>query len=216
MRTRSKLILVAVAAMVVFAASVTNASATRIEVLTSANGFRMLQSMVFSTSGFSAGPVTCTVTLEGAFTASTFTKTAGNLIGNATFAEVGNCRNGNATILNRPSSTTPWPVKYRSFTGTLPTITGIELTIERPEFDVEQAGFNCLAANETINGRITFERGAEANLRTAIGSTSEARISNLRSGGGFGCTTTTGELRGTGIGAPTYRGSATAIGIRLI
>lgn len=120
------------------------------------------------------------------------------------------------TLLNPPEGLVGgWPVLYNSFTGTLPIITEVNLTVLKPEIDIEEQ-FSCLAANMTWQMSWSFERGGELNLRTSTNSTSSDPVTNLRSGGGFGCPSTSGEFRMTGVGAVTYAGTTTAIGIRLI
>jgi hypothetical protein len=57
-------------------------------------------------------------------------KTRGNLLGNVIGFSVSNCRGGTVRVL-APEVRAPWPVKYESFSGTLPNITSIRRTIER-------------------------------------------------------------------------------------
>ena len=60
-----------------------------------------------------------------------------------TRSTVGTCSEGNATIL---AESLPWEVTYQSFSGTLPTITGVRYALIGAAFQVEPGlGVVCLA-----------------------------------------------------------------------
>ncbi|HEX4805441.1 MAG TPA: hypothetical protein VFU94_06035 [Conexibacter sp.] len=86
------------------------------------------------------GPITCSVTMEGSFHERTFAKTAEALIGAITRAiaahpcegggEEWAIHNGTETVLRGiPATSLPWPIRYVSFTGTLPLITTVTVNL---------------------------------------------------------------------------------------
>ncbi|HEX7292497.1 MAG TPA: hypothetical protein VF250_15365 [Conexibacter sp.] len=88
------------------------------------------------------GNTVCQVTMEASFHSRTMAKVVGQLIGYVTAFGLGPCATGTATVLNE---TLPWHIRYRSFAGTLPDITDVNLDVigfsiraRTPE------GFNCL------------------------------------------------------------------------
>jgi hypothetical protein len=120
------------------------------------------------------GSLTCPVTLAGAFHSSTIVKTAGTLIGYITTARVEDprCAGGRATIL---SATLPWHVRYASFTGTLPRIATVTLTLIGAAFRVSIGGSEpfCLAtttAAEPARGIISLNAAGQATGIAAEGS----------------------------------------------
>jgi hypothetical protein len=85
--------------------------------------------MGFSFEAIGVPPVNCPVTLEGSLHSAAVSKVSGALIGYITSAQVGQavlCEGGTATAL---TETLPWHIRYDSFTGTLPNITGVEWQI---------------------------------------------------------------------------------------
>ncbi|HEU4702220.1 MAG TPA: hypothetical protein VFS37_07020 [Conexibacter sp.] len=94
------------------------------------------------------GNIVCKVTLEGSMHARTITKSAGSLIGYITRADLGPCQEGRATILRE---SLPWHVRYASFTGTLPTITGIRQTVTGFSYRIQEPIQGCLLNSSAVS-----------------------------------------------------------------
>jgi len=134
MYKRSKLTLAGLGAMLLMAFAVGTASARNFSV--SNQNFRgTFANLEFAVSGFST--TTCRVTLEGSLHSRTIPKTVGTLLGYVTRVITGNCNN-EVIIL---SETLPWHVRYMGFSGRLPNITLILVSV-RAAFNV----VGCLAA----------------------------------------------------------------------
>ena len=142
MRTRSKLLLAAVAATALLGIAVSSASANRLEIPNWEKGFKLTWSALTLEAGGSR--IVCPVTLEGGFSAHTIVKRARTSIGTVTRAARGTCTEGTATIL---TETLPWDVEYSSYGGTLPTIESVTLLLIRASFRATN-GITCLAGTE--------------------------------------------------------------------
>ena len=135
MRTRSKLVLVGLGAMLLMALSVGTASARNLSV--TSQTFRS----TFHELEFVAGTVvnTCDVTLEGSLHARTMPKVLNSLMGYVTRVDTANCR----VVTTVLTETLPWHIRYRGFSGNLPNITLILVRV-RGNFRVA----TCLAETE--------------------------------------------------------------------
>jgi len=144
MKTYVKLMLVAATATVVLGASVSTASARRIEV--SSQRFHQVWSSLNFVGQFAT--VKCPVTLEGSFHSKTTSKVIGQLVGYISRVTVGNssCTSGHATAL---TETLPWHITYEGFSGILPRITEIHLLLVGAAFRFELLGGSCLARTTT-------------------------------------------------------------------
>lgn len=161
MLTRSTTATVALAAALLLALSVT-ATAGRLSYST--KEFRIMWSSLTFSESNGGLPITCPVTLEGSFLERTSAKVRDALSARIVRATVATCQEGSATILN---ASLPWSVTYQSFTGTLPTITGVRYALIGAAFQIEPGlGVVCLArtsseapaageARRDANGRIT-------------------------------------------------------------
>jgi hypothetical protein len=111
----------------------------------------------------------CDLTLEGSFHNTTMAKVRGTLMGQVVRASVSGCRIGGATVLGEAF---PWHIQYRSFEGTLPSITGISFNIVGLRMRIREAtfGFECLMlSSETsliLKARLSL--GAETRTFTGI------------------------------------------------
>jgi len=130
MRTRSKLLLTALAAAFVLAAAVGSASAGRF--MSSEQRFRVTWARL-EASGFATN-ISCSVTIEGSYHGRTSSKTAELLAGYVTGVTVRHpCTGGEAWSYNGVEvlegttvpNTLPWHIRYESFQGALPNITAI-------------------------------------------------------------------------------------------
>lgn len=143
MRQRTRAACTALVAALGLALAVGSASANRLSY--SSQLFRIIwTSLTFSEAGGNF-PISCPVTLEGSFHSTTFSKVRELLVGFITRASVNNagCTEGQATIL---SESLPWHVRYQSFTGTLPAITGVRHYLIGAAFQIEPGlGIRCLA-----------------------------------------------------------------------
>jgi len=156
--------------------------------------------------------ITCPVTLEGSFHSATITKTPNALIGFVSRASVAtaSCTGGRATIL---AASLPWHVRYRNFTGALPNITAIGVSLVNASFAIQDNffGFNCLARSTAEN-----PANGEINRNAATGAVTGLRANETPAipTSGASCPTTTGRFSGTGT--VTRLGSTGTITVRLI
>jgi hypothetical protein len=179
MRSRSKLLLTALTAALVMAATVGTASARNLE-LAEAEDQRFTATWTplefTALGGFIR--VRCNVTLRGSFHYRTFAKTR-SLVGYVTSAALTRtCTGGEAFILNgterlpngtTPATSLPWHVLYDSFTGTLPRITGVRLALVGASFLLIALGNECLyrsTSTEPAFGivNVTTATGVAASL----------------------------------------------------
>lgn len=146
---RTRFLLAAIAATALLAAGSSTASRLRV----SEQQFRMLyREMIIGESGIDL--TRCPVTLEGSFHAATFAKTAATTVASIRRAGFGTCTSTQVTPL---TETLPWTIRYQSFMGALPAITGLNmrligLTLRRPET------FCLLTATERTPAGIIMER----------------------------------------------------------
>ncbi|HEV7772064.1 MAG TPA: hypothetical protein VGO48_02110 [Conexibacter sp.] len=147
---------------------------------------------------------TCHVTLEGSFHATTWAKVTELLIGYVTRATTGSCSVG-TTVL---TATLPWHIRYRGFSGPLPGITLLILRLDRLSMNVGALGFNCLT---TTDLELNLVRGGGPVI-SVVGAFHEVAF---RSGGGFGCPSSTGGIR-TSEGDLFLLGTSNAVTVTLI
>lgn len=90
--------------------------------------------------------VRCNLTLNGSFTATTYSKTAGLTVGRVTETSLEGCTGGTSRVL---TATLPWSITYTSFTGTLPRILEIQVSLTGVGLQVEPGlGVVCLLSTE--------------------------------------------------------------------
>jgi hypothetical protein len=209
MRIRSKLILAGLAATVFMAYAVGTASATRLE--SSSQNFRIQWNpLIFAAGG--GVSVSCPVTLAGSFHSRTISKVSGQLIGFVNVAQVGapeTCMGGQARAR---TESLPWHVQYNSFSGTLPRITGVTLTLVGARFEILAAGNRCEAGTTQTNpawGRANVnEATGRVESFTALGE------HTIPLGGGFTCSfVSPGRFLGTGS---VDDGAGNALTVRLV
>ncbi|MBS1869308.1 MAG: hypothetical protein JSS99_06560 [Actinobacteria bacterium] len=128
--------------------------------------------LTFRTEGISTA---CHVYITGSLHAATFAKTRGLLVGYATsgFLPTETCRGTEGARPTPLDASLPWHIKYNSFTGTLPRITGINFDVVGMSFQVTILGVSCLyrstaesparvIANLSAEGTVTSVRAEEA------------------------------------------------------
>jgi len=145
MHKRSKLVLAALAAAMLLALAVGSTSARNLSV--NEQSLRV----VWTPAEFIAGGRTarCNLTLEGRFHYRTIVKREGALTGFINSVIANTCSGGSTTIL---TSTLPWHLTYGGFTGTLPNITGVRMTVIGISFTVRPEGsIACLARSTAEN-----------------------------------------------------------------
>jgi hypothetical protein len=188
--------------------SVTVASANRIS--TSNKNLRVVYSALVMTDEEGVGRVSCPVTLEGSFHSTTVSKVSNALIGFVSRASVtsSSCNGGGATIL---TATLPWHIMYDSFTGTLPTITGVNTLLTRTAYLVNVFGVNCLYQENGVNrsrGRINVGAGGVVGTLTP-----DANIQLPKFSGSFLCPSSAGFQ---GAGTVTVLSNTSRITLTLI
>jgi hypothetical protein len=132
MRTSGRLLLAGLTGALALAAAVGTASARQLQF--SSQTIRTAMTLRLE-AGITATSV-CPVTLEGSFHSRIISKLSGDLIGYITSAatEKARCTSQRSLFFAQPDSTPeneslPWHIRYDSFTGTLPRITGIRLQL---------------------------------------------------------------------------------------
>jgi hypothetical protein len=192
---RSKLILAGLVAALVLAfgtngASARNLSFSHAELFTAS--WRQVRFI-----GGAGVAAECDVTLEGSFHYRTALKVRESLIGYITRAIGNNCSTGSATVL---TTNLPWHIRYQSFAGTLPNISGIRLRLILGEFRVKlPIGIECLAlstATEPTEAVANLSAGLERRLVVSATADPNARFRCGTVSGGFEGTATVRELPG--------------------
>jgi hypothetical protein len=193
---RTKLILAGLTAALVMAFAANSASARNISI-SHGELWLVTWTQLRFVSGFGTA-VECDVTLDGSFHYRTFIKLRDTLVGYITRAISGRCNTGSATIL---TTNLPWHIRYQSFEGTLPNITGIRLRLILAEFRLRTGfGTECLArtsATEPAEGVARLGNGTERRLVTGLTADPNARIvcrEPLETRGGFEGTGVVREL----------------------
>jgi hypothetical protein len=209
MSNRFKLLLVAMIATTSLWVAIGSASARRLE---SSNGSIQV---VWSPLQFGAPEIgqsiSCPVTIAGSFHSRTISKVSGALVGYVNRATVNSagCSEGSSRVL---VETLPWHIRYNSFSGTLPSITGITFTLVGIRFShTNNEGTSCL-----IGTTAASPGWARSNL-------SAGRITGLQVleehtiplGGAFICSFV-GNAEISGTGTLTAGESGSSITIRLV
>jgi len=223
MRTSVKLILTALTASLLLSAAVSTASANNLS--TSNQNIRATwASLEFAASRELV--IRCQVTLEGSFHTRTITKTAGALIGAITKATVnqGACTGGTGSAFNgveRYNGTTspntlPWHIQYKSFAGTLPNISAINIALSRFRFGIRDSSSLCTGQYGTAEDSVTasaareLATGAITELTPVEG---ENSVHLSRRDGGLLCPSPSTMK---GVGQVMLLGATTRITITLI
>ncbi len=190
MRHGIRLLSASLCAATVLAAAVGTASATR--VATSSQTARATWTgMEFIAEGVTT--VRCPVTFEGSIHSRTILKTPGLLLGYITRGTVGeaSCTNGSARLL---TASLPWHSRYKTFFGTLPSITAIDTNIIGAEWLI---GTRVLGVEISCLYTSTAAEPLQMHLsrEASGGMTSEAISGSVRSSTGGICPR--GSLGGT-------------------
>jgi len=202
MRSTSSWLLAAFAATLVILAGVGSAAANRLSVsqrtfsatwIPQEEPVRTENITIEETFGLQ---VICEMQLSGSFHSSTMVKTAGALIGYVNGASFGGtCP---ARMLRE---TLPWHVRYRNFTGVLPTIASVGISVIGLAIRIPIGGTECLVRSEATNpARFNFNLNEVGRMRT----TSADATATIPGTGG--CAFSTFRLKGTGTaGSVTVR-----------
>jgi len=162
----SKLLLAVVGATVLLGALVSSASAARLENSSQTN--KATWTRMNFRGGF--GTVECEVVLSGSFHSRTITKSV-QLIGYITAATVTRCARGSATV-NQASL--PWHREYKSFSGELPNITGLQETVTGAEWTIREPTFGatCTVRRESSSTIGTYAVSAGVVTTASVSGTS--------------------------------------------
>jgi hypothetical protein len=208
-----KIILAATVATVALGAIVSTTSATRIA--RTSQTFRATWPEVVFEGGATFGVIKCPLTIEGTFHSRTASKVAESLSGFITSSTIGTCTGGSARMLTEQL---PWHVRYESFEGTLPSITGIRIRVVGSHFlaHVNLTGQNCLYASTAASPiKDTIIRNTSTGVAEAIRINESASIPLLSGAGGFAQCPLTASLKGSSR-RPTVQGTTTAITVTLV
>jgi len=194
MLNRTKLLVTALAAAAMMLTLVANASAGRLSV--SEKEFEVnFRPLTFNAAG---RVIRCPITLLGHFNENTIAKRAATIGAirhvEPTTAGEPPCTGGTITVLNE---TLPWRINYVSFSGTLPAITSIRLSLIGVAFKVRTSLATCLAgttATAPAFGEVLVGTGGRVE-----GLRADERV-GIPLGGGFVC-----ELAGNS----TFEGTGT-------
>jgi len=168
----SKLLLAIVGATVLLGAMISSASARNLS-NSSQTTTALWRRMDFA-GGF--GTVECEVKLSGSFHSRTSTKTVNSLIGYITEGTVLRCIRGGATI---SQTSLPWHRRYRSFSGTLPEISGVSETVSGAEWRIREPTFGAICTVGTESETIgTYSVAARTVTAAAV--SGESFCSGLR------------------------------------
>jgi hypothetical protein len=217
-------VLTALVATAILASAISTASARNLQV--SETHIRVVWApLTFSASGLAT--VRCNVTLEGSFHSATIPKVVRLLIGHITRANVQRpCTGGTAWVFNGTdvnevlggtfANSLPWHITYEGFTGTLPTITGVRILLDRARFRlrvVEPFGVVRLCTYTT-----GVANGGNASGIAELDGT--GRVTGLRADEGRSIRSEEGGFcvsgQFSGRGTATVLNSSTLLTIRLI
>jgi hypothetical protein len=218
---KTKHILTALTATLLFATAINTASARNLS-LSNQNLRITFSSIEFAVSESVA--IRCRITLEGSFHTRTIAKTAGLLIGAVTRAAVSqsNCTQGTLAFFNgaeRYNGTTtpntlPWHLTYVSFAGTLPNINSIRVALSRFRYGLRDSSGLCTGQYGNETDALAFDAALSAR---AISSITPVEGSNnttlIRRDAGLLCPSP-GRLRSAGT--VTLLGATTLITVTLI
>lgn len=201
----------AIVAGAVLIAAVTSSTAFGNHMSISNQNWRLVFSPLRFTGTAGFASIACPVTLEGSFHSASIAKTAGLLLGYVNRASVAaaSCTGGSARI---EQEALPWHIRYESFNGTLPNITGIALQIVGAAFLITTSFGGCryrTTAESPSVGVATRESGGAITGAT-LSERSEIPLTTTLSG----FCDPRGRFEGTG--RLTAQGSTAAISVTLI
>src|ERR1044072_8852081 len=207
MRTRSKLFISVLAAMLLMSLAASNAPASRLS--TSNRNIRAVWALITLTAA--GAEITCPVTIEGSFHSATLAKRVGLLVGHISRASV---RGGMSECLNTGTasiSNLPWHITYGGVQGTLPRPSGLHYSLVDERMTIDAAGIlpPCTATSTTANPeRGIAELGGDGIVtRLRLDEAAVIPISE-----GFGCSLFTGQFSGA---ATVRQLGSTATNIRV-
>jgi hypothetical protein len=205
----SRLFLAAFTSMLALAIAVSAASANRLSV--SNQSFRtVFTPWIFQSSEEGGVQLRCNLTLEGSFHTRTLSKTRGALIGHVTRASLNNCSGVFVTTLQ---ASLPWHISYRSFTGTLPSITGLQIDIVGFTFLLDTALTDCLYQS-TMSAPVPATINISGGRATSV-AFNESGAVPIRTSLSLGCAFAQNMIFG-GRGTFTLLGNTTVITVTLI
>lgn len=206
MRTHCRLTLAGMAAGLLLSIAVGGAAANRLSV-TNRSFTATWTPLEIQAERFRT--IQCNVVLEGSFHSASFAKTSGLLVGFVTRGTTELCTEG-AFIVSATSL--PWHVRYRGFSGTLPSITNVGLGVVGAKFTIVDSNMLSCSTITTAANPAVFHTEVSNGVITGIAADEAAAIP-LR--GSFLC-----EIAGNwflaGMGRFTLLGTTTRIRVTLI
>jgi hypothetical protein len=154
----------------------------------------------------------CRLTLEGSFHSATIRKVVGTLIGYVSRVSVAACTDPDI-IVTALREALPWHVRYQSFSGTLPAISGLTLAFVGMSWEFFVGGaLRCLLRSTTVNPAI-----ASIEVRSGVlGRVTWNPERVIPHPPVFPCQLD-GELHMMGVSSPiTVLGASTAVSVTLI
>jgi len=189
MRRMTRCGIATVMAVAIMACVIGSASARSLSVTN--RNFRVTWTPLTYSEPFAFFSVRCNVTVEGSLHENTISKVIGSLVGYVTRAAVAHpCTGGEGWAWNGTegaltgASTLPWHITYQGFTGTLPNIASVRLSMRGFKFSINTGV--CLGtyapavisgtANISASRTMTLTPGTEL-FRAIEGSCPEGRYS---------------------------------------
>lgn len=156
---------VGLTAALVIALAVSSASANRLSLSQRAFGATWGAENLLGISELFGVTNRCQLTLSGSFHSTAITKTVGSLIGHINRGGfLFNCGSGYPMAVL--TETLPWHVKYRRFTGALPNIVSIGISVIGMAFRMQlPTGVACLYRTETNHPAIFEIIRSESDIR---------------------------------------------------
>ncbi len=196
MRIRSRIRLVALVAAGALCAAVGTAHARSGQVVNGEANYLTKWAPIEITVNESV--IRCNLVLEGSFVATSFAKSTETTISNVLEASFESCSGGRVATL---AETLPWRARYASFSGTLPRITAIGVSLTGVHVSLEPTGFGaaCLLVSEArtpVRGSASTTAEAEGLLEIPTVSADET-VRYALTGSGL-CSFATARLRGRG------------------
>ena len=180
MHSYIRVLLAGIAAMAILAAGVGVASAGRLSV--SNRHIRGVWSRFTLSNTVTSEVIECQVTLEGSFHSSTTKKVAGALIGHITRPSIDACTGGNVTV---DPEVLPWHLHYESFSGTLPNINSILISMTGSSYLISLGSLLCRAVTTaTESAAAIAELSGEVVVSLSVDQTRQISLRTVR---GFGC-----------------------------
>lgn len=162
------------AAAVVLMAAVGTATASRLSI--NERQFSIIWPAPLSDNGGSGITAECPVTLGGSFHSTTLAKVSGQLIGYVNNVTVEpRCVSGGMSVLGE---TLPWHIRYVSFSGVLPRISGVTIALIGVSYQITESLFSnlCLLRSTVASPARIIPQLSEVGVVTSVRADETATI----------------------------------------